>query len=160
MKPSDMSPIARPNAPGRYAKYDYAGYTYGYNRSILANRVHDLLTVIRYAKDQPGVKKIELVGTGTMGPVALLARALAGDVVDRAAIDLNGFDFDQVKGLTDEMMLSGALKYGGIYGFVPLCDSGVTTIFNARKTGDFDLAARTKGVKMTAEKVAAEDLLR
>ena len=57
---------------------------------------------------------------GEAGPWHFLARAVAGDAVDRAAIDLNGFDFDQVTDGSDAMMLPGALKYGGIYGFVPL----------------------------------------
>jgi dienelactone hydrolase len=98
----------------------YSGFTFGYNRSLLAERVHDLLTVIAAARDMDGVKKIEVAGWGKAGPWALLACALAGDVVKKSVLDLNGFDFDRVKTATDEMMLPGALKYGGIFGLLPL----------------------------------------
>jgi len=33
-----------------YAKQKYAGFLHGYNRGILANRVHDLLTEIAFAR--------------------------------------------------------------------------------------------------------------
>src|SRR5262249_17818949 len=54
----------------------YAGFTYGYNRSLLANRVADALLAISYAKSQKGVKNVHLVGWGEMGVVAILAKAL------------------------------------------------------------------------------------
>jgi hypothetical protein len=44
----------------------------------------------------------------------VLARGLCGDNVDRTAADLNGFRFEQVKDFDHEMMLPGALKYGGL----------------------------------------------
>jgi hypothetical protein len=79
----------------------------------------------------PAKDGVHLVAFGRMGPCALLARALAGDNVRRAAIDLDGFDFDQIKTPDDEMMLPGALKYGGIHGFTPLCVHGESRLFHA-----------------------------
>jgi hypothetical protein len=136
----------------------YVGYFHGYNRGILANRVHDLLTVIGFAKTL-NPKAVHLVGIGQAGPWALLARAAAGDAIGRAAIDLNGFDFDQVKTTTDEMMLPGALKYGGIYGFVPLCLAGETRLYHCRKAGFFDLATRTTGVSLEEAKASPVQLV-
>jgi hypothetical protein len=43
------------------------------------------------------------------------------------------------------MLLPGALKYGGVYGLVPLCDKGESRLVNARKTGRFALAANGPG---------------
>lgn len=98
----------------------FAGYVYGYNRSILAERVHDLLTVIRYAEQlQHG--SVYLVAFGDAGAWALPARALAGDDVALAVIDLAGFDFAQVREVYDTRMVPGALKYGGVAGLLPLC---------------------------------------
>jgi len=153
--PADR-PTARSNRVGRYAGSTDAVYAYGYDRSLLGERVHDLLSLVRLVKDRPGVGPIRLVAFGKAGPAALLARALAGDAIDRAAIDLDGFDFDRVTDPADELMLPGALKYGGLYGFVPLCDSGRTTLLNARKAGTFDRAAGVKGVTLSVERSGAE----
>ena len=48
----------------------------------------------------------------------------------RTAIDLGGFDFDQVRGTTDEALLPGAVKYGGVRGLASLA-TGRATIFGA-----------------------------
>jgi hypothetical protein len=133
---------------GGYEKQKYGGFFYAYNRGVLANRVHDLLSEIALVRGWTGTRKVNLVASGTVGPAALLARALAGDAVATAAIDLDGFDFDQVKTDDDPMMLPGALKYGGICGFVPLCDSGQTMLAGVRKSDTFDRATATKQVAL------------
>jgi hypothetical protein len=138
---------------------EYAAFTLGYNRSVLANRVHDLLSVIALARGWEGTKSVRVIGVGKAGPCALLARAVAGDAVEKAAVDLNGFDFDAVKAGNDEMMLPGALKYGGIYGFVPLCTSGETRAVNAKKGGQWDLGAKTKGVTLEEKEAETSDLV-
>jgi hypothetical protein len=109
----------------------FATFNHGYNRTVLAQRVHDLLTTIAFAKGTLKPKAIHLVGFDGAGTWALLARALAGDTISRASIDLDGFDFTQVKSTSDERLLPGALKYGGVYGFMPLITSGHTEIYAA-----------------------------
>jgi dienelactone hydrolase len=106
-----------------YAKIDagYAGYTFGYNRTILGNRVHDILTTIAYVQQYPQTDTIHLAGMRSSGPIVILAKALAGDAVTRTLADLDGFDFDQVYSVTDPMFLPGALKYGGMGAFLALC---------------------------------------
>jgi hypothetical protein len=136
----------------------FAGYHLGYNRSVLANRVHDLLTLISFARGVIGAREIDLAGFGAAGPCALLARALAGDVVSWSVIDLNGFDFDRVHSLNDEMLLSGARKYGGIFGFAALCDSGKTVLYNLPKEGRTELAQMTKSVTLHEGKVPPEQV--
>ena len=69
--PSNPNPAPSANPP-------YAAFTLGYNRGVLANRVHDLLTVLALARDWQGTKSLRLVGVGEAGPWALLARALGG----------------------------------------------------------------------------------
>ena len=138
----------------------YEGMTLCYQRSVIANRVHDLLTAAAVARSIAGTKHVSLVGAAEQGPAALLARAIAGDAVTSAAIDLNQFDFDQVHADTDPMLLPGGLKYGGIYAFVPLCDgSGPTLLTNARQTGHFDLAQHTPGVRIEPAKHSIGQLL-
>ena len=124
------------------------GFVLGYNRSPLAEQVCALLDMIwQVRRSIPDVKSIDLVATGDGAPAALLARALAGDDIDRAIIDLGQFDFDRVEQDNDANMLPGARKYGGIYAFVPLFHSGgQTLICNAREAGEIDLARKTPNV--------------
>ena len=98
----------------------FAGYTFGYNRPLLSNRVRDILTVIAGVRKFPVFSKIELVGTGDAGSWVVLARGLAGDQVGRCIADLRGFGFSHIKQMSDPMLLPGALKYGGIGGLAAL----------------------------------------
>ncbi|HEX4590461.1 MAG TPA: hypothetical protein VH120_11060, partial [Gemmataceae bacterium] len=113
----------------------YAGFTFGYNRPLLAERVHDILTAVAVAKGHPQVQSIYLVGWESAGPWVVMARALAGDAVTRTAADLSGFRFDEVKKNDDPMMLPGALKYGGLPAFAALCAPGELLLHNHRGTG-------------------------
>ena len=113
----------------------YAGYTFAYNRPLLANRVHDILTAVALAKSQDDANAVDLVGFDKAGPWVALARALCGDAVTRTAIDMNQFRFDSVRGTSDEMMLSGGLKYGGLGAFTALAAPGELYIHNHQGTG-------------------------
>jgi dienelactone hydrolase len=110
----------------------YAGFNLGYNRSVLANRAYDLLTLVAFAKTT-GAAEVQLAGVGRAGVWALVARALAGEAITKAAIDLDGFDFNRVTRIDDEMLLPGAVKYGGVRGIAAAC-AGATTLFNASAT--------------------------
>jgi hypothetical protein len=92
----------------------YAGFTFGYNRCLVANRVHDILTSVAYARDQKDTRKIQLIGLEEAGPWVLLTRPLCGDAVNRTAADFHQFRFDKVGSTSDAMMLPSALKYGGL----------------------------------------------
>jgi dienelactone hydrolase len=113
----------------------YAGFTFGYNRTALANRVHDILTAVGCARGLGGVTTVHLVGFEKAGPWVVLARALCGDAVARTAADANGFRFDRIRDTADEMMLPGALKYGGLPAFAALCAPGELLLHNTRDTG-------------------------
>lgn len=144
----------------------YAGYTFGYNRPLLANRVRDLLAVIVALKDRGTYDSIDLLGWGELGPVTLLAKALAGDVVRKTAADMNQFDFEKIASTADPMMLPGALKFGGMGSFLALCAPGAVLVHNADVTrlGQWPAAAyRTtnaeKRLKMEAEPIEAKQLV-
>lgn len=106
--------------PIRDINEQYHGYTFGYNRPLLSQRVRDVLTAIGFAHSLPGVKKVHLIGTREAGVWTLLARGLAGEHVGRTVVDLNGFGFQQVTAVGDPNFLPGALKYGGIGGLAAL----------------------------------------
>ncbi|HJT76252.1 MAG TPA: alpha/beta hydrolase family protein, partial [Gemmataceae bacterium] len=113
----------------------YAGFTFGYNRPLLAERVHDILTAVAYAHGHEKTRVLHLVGFDAAGPWVLLARALCGDAVARTAADADGFRFDQVKTTGDAMMLPGAVKYGGLPALAGLCAPGELYVHNDRGTG-------------------------
>lgn len=117
------------------AGFTYAGYYYGYNRPLLAQRVHDILTTVAFARDRDGVKKVHLVGFEQAGPWVLLARGLCGDAVTRTGADFNGFRFEKVRTIDDDMMLPGALKYGGLPALAALAAPGELFMHNHRGTG-------------------------
>jgi hypothetical protein len=125
----------------RAVNKDFAGYTFGYNRSLLAERVHDVLTLVAFAKgrDSKFVHQVALEGAGLY---ALLAKGLAGEAILRSAIDLNNFDFDQVTETTDPNFLPGALKYGGVMSFVSLCRVGETALYRQPQNKEMPLPSR------------------
>jgi hypothetical protein len=114
---------------------NYAGFTFAYNRTLLAQRVHDILTAVAYARDLSKTKTVHLVGFEKAGPWVLLARGLCGDAVKRTAADFHGFRFDKVRTTTDEIMLPGALKYGGLPALAALAAPGEQYVHNIRGTG-------------------------
>jgi len=92
-----------------------AAYTMCYNHALFAHRVHDLLTVISWAHDdEHQTKRLHLVGVNGAGPIAAAARAIAGDAIDKAAIDTGGFRFANLTSYRDVNFLPGAVKYGDL----------------------------------------------
>ncbi|WP_157369428.1 acetylxylan esterase [Zavarzinella formosa] len=99
----------------------FAGFTYGYNRSVFANRVHDILTTVRMARDIEKVKNVHIIGWDGAGPWVVAARALCGDAVQKTVADLNQFRFENITSTQDENLLPGAVKLGGLPAMLALC---------------------------------------
>jgi len=104
---------------------EFAGYTHGYNHALFAQRTHDVLSLVRFLRHgQVGghtlPKTVALAGWGETGPIAIAARALAGEAVDRAAADTGGFRFGQVLDYRDPMFLPGGAKYLDLPGMISL----------------------------------------
>ena len=98
-----------------------AAYTFGYNPTLFAQRVQDILTVLKLARDsEPRPDAVCLVGLGGAGPWVAAARALAGDAVERAVIDTQGFRFGKVLDLHDPNFLPGGAKYFDLPGMIAL----------------------------------------
>ena len=117
----DKAPIVDPK---------YAGFTFGYNRPLLAQRVHDILTAVAFVRGNEKTKQVDLVGWGEAGPWVMLARALCGEAVARTAADANDFTFKKVKATDDPMMLPGAVKYGGLYALTGLAARGELYLYH------------------------------
>jgi dienelactone hydrolase len=104
---------------------EFAGYTFGYNHALFAQRTHDVLTLVnflRHAKlsSHPNPNTIAVAGWRGMGPIVAAARALAGDAIERAAVDTNGFRFGQILDYRDPMFLPGGAKYLDLPGLIAL----------------------------------------
>lgn len=101
-----------------------------YNRTALANRVHDILTAIGFAADT--ARTVNLVGVGRAGPWCMLARSLAGGSVARTAAEAGaGIDFARVRSVQDDDHLPGALRYGGFWALAALAAPAEMMIISA-----------------------------
>ena len=117
---------------------DYAGYTFGYNQTLLAHRVQDVMTLVAFIRgyDEHPTKKIHLIAMDGSSPVAAVTRALAGDAIDRSAIDVSGFQFANLKSWRDPDFLPGAIKYGDISGILASADSDNPLLLGRKKAND------------------------
>jgi dienelactone hydrolase len=104
---------------------EYAGFTYGYNDTLFAQRVHDILTLVSFVRnDEHHPDRVDLVGIHGAGPWVVAARAVARDAVDRALVNTGGFRFVDLKSYRDVNFLSGAVKYGDLPGLLSLSAPG------------------------------------
>lgn len=135
----------------------FSGYTFGYNRSLLANRVHDILTAIGVAKHHSSTRSVSLVGWGEAGPWALLAGGICDGDLKKTAVDLNGFRFESVESMDDPMMLPGALRYGGLPAFARLSTQFPLLMHNAKGTGCEDHAKYAPAGQVRVERQKLDD---
>jgi hypothetical protein len=106
---------------------EVAAYTHGYNHSLFAQRVHDVLTLATFLRNPPDEslprpQRVCLAGWGETAAIALAARALAGAAIERAAADPGGFRFGAILNYRDPAFLPGGAKYLDIPGLVILND--------------------------------------
>jgi dienelactone hydrolase len=98
----------------------YAGFTYGYNYPLLAQRVHDCLSAVSFARHGLAAGKVHLAGLAGAGHWVLAARAQAGGSIDRAAADTAGFRFARLTAWDDPDFLPGGAKYLDLPGMAAL----------------------------------------
>lgn len=111
----------KPPAKARLVNDAYAGYTFGYNHPLFAQRVHDLLSVVSCARSgEARAEKVYLVGFGGAGRWVAAARAQAGLGVDRAVVDTAGFRFANLAAIDDPDFLPAAAKYDDLPGMIAL----------------------------------------
>jgi dienelactone hydrolase len=102
-------------------KRESAAYTFGYNHTLFAQRVHDILSAVKYVKQRQGQTKcLALVGLKGAGHWVVAARAQAGGVIDLAAIDTAGFRFGKILDIRDVDFSPGGAKYGDLPGIISL----------------------------------------
>jgi hypothetical protein len=104
---------------------EFAGYTYGYNPSLFAQRTHDVLTLVKQLRSLgisglPKTTSVEVAGFGVAGPIVAAARAVSGGAISRAAVDTGGFRFGKLLDYRDPQFLPGGAKYLDLPGFLAL----------------------------------------
>lgn len=101
---------------------EFAGYTYGYNSPLFAQRVHDILSLITYIhnNEKRPSKSIELVGLNGAGHWITAARAVSRDVIHRSVIQTEGFRFGALTNFKNIDFLHGGAKYGDLPGMLAL----------------------------------------
>ncbi|RFC45001.1 MAG: Cephalosporin-C deacetylase [Verrucomicrobia bacterium] len=112
-------------APTSKNPREFAGFTYGYNHALFAQRTHDVLSVVRFLRtakigNHPSPSRVSIAAWGNTGPILAAARALAGGAIDRAACDTNGFRFGKILDYRDSMFLPAAAKYLDLPGILTL----------------------------------------
>jgi hypothetical protein len=110
----------------------YAGYHYGYNPSLFAERVHDVLAMIAMIRDHEKHRsqRLVVVGVEGAGPIAAAAVALAKADVTQLIADTEGFRFANLKDVWDVNFVPGAAKYGDIPAIFALCSGTTTTVIH------------------------------
>jgi hypothetical protein len=84
-----------------------------YNPSLAADQIQDLATVLAWARAQPDVREVSLVGLGLAGPQVLLARPRLGGIA-RTLVDLGGLqDTDGSGPIPAPIDLPGLFQFGG-----------------------------------------------
>jgi len=130
-----------------------AAYTFGYNHALFAQRVHDVLTVVRFIKtnERPS-KQLAVIGLEGTGPIVAAARAVSGDAIQRAVIDTEGFRFGQVLNIHDPNFLPGGAKYGDLPGFLALAVPAPTLLIGEKNA----IAGSTRAQASDASAARAE----
>jgi dienelactone hydrolase len=96
-----------------------ACFTFGYNHSVFAQRVHDALSAIAFIRDheyQP--KRIVVIGSNGAGHIAAAAGSQATSAVHGYAIDTAGFRFIDVEDMHHPDFTPGGAKYGDLPGML------------------------------------------
>ena len=81
-------------------------YTLGYNPALFAQRVHDILSVVSFTRDNwPSKVIVSMDARHGAGPWGAAARAIAGGAIAKATIRTDGFTFAKITALDDPNML-------------------------------------------------------
>jgi Abhydrolase family len=120
----DYSPNGQPieRAPIVQNPREFAGYTLGYNHPLLAQRTHDVMTLLSFvAHHQLAPTKLHIAGVNGAAFECLAATALNRDLVSSLAVDTRGYRFGSITDIRDVNLLPGAVKYGDLPAFLALC---------------------------------------
>ncbi|HKS37370.1 MAG TPA: acetylxylan esterase [Verrucomicrobiae bacterium] len=109
-------------------------YTFGYNDTLFTQRVHDVLTVVKFVKDHERKSdSIDVIGLGAAGPWVAAALPQTKGRINRAVIESGDFRFSKVLDLHDPNLVPGGAKYGDLPGMIAL--AAPTKVLSVGKDG-------------------------
>jgi dienelactone hydrolase len=125
-----------------------AGYTFGYNHALFAQRVHDVLTAIQYIRRHERTSKsITLAGLDGAGHWVAAAGVQAREAVDRTAVNTQGFRFAKVSDLHDPQFLPGGAKYDDLPGMLALAAPGKLWLAGEKNPALIETLYQSAGAK-------------
>jgi dienelactone hydrolase len=92
-----------------------AAFTFGYNRSLFAQRVQDVCSILQTLQAQQPQARHSLIALDGTGPVAAVALAVQPGI-DSAALHARGFRFSELRDIQSPQFLPGAARYGDLPG--------------------------------------------
>ncbi len=110
-----------------------AAYTFGYNHSLLTQRIHDVLSIVNFiANHERQSTSIDLIALDQTSPIAAVARSLSGSAIRRLALGHSDFRFASITEIHDPSFLPAGAKYGDLPGFLALAAPGETLLADAK----------------------------
>ncbi len=104
-----------------------AAYSFGYNSTLFARRVHDILSLITFVQNHDYTpKSLSLIALDQTGPLAVAARAQARDAIDHLAVDTQQFRFALVTDLHSPFFLPGGARYHDLPGMLAVASPAAT----------------------------------
>ena len=131
-----------------------AAYTFGYNPTLMAQRTHDVLTLMGWLQHRSSATAgssnssidLGLLGLGEAARWAAAARAVAPEKVTVTALDTAAFRFGQVRDLHDPSFLPGGGRYFDLPGMIALGAPGAVWLAGEGKTvNELPEVIRTRG---------------
>jgi hypothetical protein len=131
-----------------------AAYTFGYNNSVFVQRVHDLMSVVKFCGDyeKHPAKKVHLLALDQAGPIAAVARGALQESVDAAAINTHQFRFANVDDIHSANFMPGGAKYLDLPGFLAMSAPNRLWL-----VGEGDHAKASAGAKLVEQVFRAAD---
>jgi hypothetical protein len=121
-------------------------YVFGYNHTVFAQRVHDVISVVKFIQNhEPPTRTLTVVGLEGAGPVVAAARAICGSAIQRAVINTGGIHDERFRfskcsgGFQDPNFVPGGAKYGDLPGMLAL-GAPASTFLISETPASVDLA--------------------
>lgn len=136
-----------------------AGYTFGYNPSVIAQRATQLVQLIRaLRRESPGVQ-LSLIAGKEFAPLAVFAAAnLSTAELNELAIELDDFRWESLRELEHPAFLPGIVKYGGIAGCLAAEPQRRVLVLQRPGAPDLSSAAKAAGLAGGADRLSCTPL--
>ena len=106
---------------------EFAGYSFAYNHTLFARRVHDVMSLISWVSgfEEEKPQEVMVIAKGGIEPVALAALSQVNGVKN-VTLEKTKFRFANLKSYRDPNFLPGAVKYGDLPALMKLSRAKIT----------------------------------